>query len=294
MSEKTAAQQTILEVLRWSTAYFKSLHVEDPGASAEILLAWTLGVGRIDLYARHDHPVVPAELDRFKSLVKRRAGREPVAYIVGEKEFWSMGLAVTPAVLIPRPETECLVEAALEALAGRSKKARILEVGTGSGAIAIALASERRGDVFFVSDCSADAVSLARKNAERHGLREQIRFFCASWMDALAPERAAFDMVISNPPYIRSGDITGLQPEVSQYEPRLALDGGADGLSAIRHIIRGAHDCLIPGGDLLLEIGYDQKESVKEIMTVAGGYDHAGFRKDYAGQNRVAHMKKKA
>lgn len=295
-SNSEAPPWTILKLLRWTTAYFKSHDIENPRASAEILLSHMLGAERIDLYVRYDQPLMEEELARFKVLVKRRAQGEPAAYIVGEKEFWSMALAVTPEVLIPRPETECLVEAALALMrkGTDTEPRRILELGTGSGAIALALHSERPGDDIVASDRSLKALQVARRNAVRHHAAEAVAFFCGDWFDAVGPGASPFDMILSNPPYIRAGDLTGLQPEVRDFEPRTALDGGPDGLSAVRHLIRHAPLHLGEGGYLLLEIGHDQRSEIETIVQDSGAYADLAFEQDYSGLDRVVRMRKRS
>jgi release factor glutamine methyltransferase len=285
---------TLLKLLKWTTEYFKSRDIEDPRASAEILLAHAFHLGRIDLYLRYDQPMSAEELQRFKPLVKRRVQREPVAYIVGEKEFWSLSFAVSPDVLIPRPETESLVEAALALIpSDGSGERRIFEPGTGSGAVIIALAKERPGSLFFASDRSLRALSLARQNAGRHGLVPSIRFFAGDWFDACRRNREGFDLIVSNPPYIPSGVIPGLQPEVSRFEPRISLDGGTDGLRAIRHLIQEAPLHLKPGGGLLLEIGHDQKTPIAEIADRCGSYARIDFFNDFSGWVRGVRLLRK-
>jgi release factor glutamine methyltransferase len=289
------SQWNILKLLRWATSYFKSHKIENPRADAEILLAHALNLKRIDLYLHYDQPLCNHELLRFKTFVKRRIDREPVAYIIGVKEFWSMELAVTRDVLIPRPETECLVEAALTYLpenAGRWPKC-ILDLGTGSGAVVLALASQRPAHLFFASDCSVNAIRTARLNALRHHLDAAIGFFVGEWFSPLLPDACSFDMILSNPPYIPSAVIRLLQPEIHEYEPIEALDGGKDGLCCIRRIICHAGRYLNPGGLLLLEIGHDQKDGVRKIIDQCGNFEAMAFTRDYSGYDRVVHMRKR-
>lgn len=288
---------TILKLLKWTTSYFKSHNIDSPRATAEILLAHTLKSRRIDLYLRYDQPLYNNELSMFKTLIKRRLAREPVAYIVGIKEFWSLDLAVTKDVLIPRPETECLIEAAISLFPDDSssdfKLKRILELGTGSGAIILALASKRKGNIFFASDRSIKAVKLALLNAKCHNLDETINFFSSDWLTPLKNKTHLFDMIISNPPYIQTRTIDKLEPEIYRYEPRMALDGGEDGLCSLRYIICNAHIYLTQDGCLLLEIGHDQKDDVQKIIDKSGNYEHVVFTKDYSGYYRVVRMRKK-
>jgi release factor glutamine methyltransferase len=286
---------TILKLLEWTTSYFKSRDVESPRASAEILLAHALHLKRIDLYLRYDQPLCNYELEKYKALIKRRARREPVAYILGTKEFWSMALAVTPDVLIPRPETESLVETALGVLADDLHPAprHILDLGTGCGAIALALAFRKPQHLFFASDLSKAATRIAKHNAKHYGLEGRIHFFVGDWMEPLQEKIQLFDLIISNPPYIPSGDIPELQLEIYKYEPHSALDGEQDGLGCLRKIIGAAHRLLKPHGSLVLEIGHDQKTAVQRVIERCGKYDRVVFSKDYSGMDRVVRMRKK-
>ncbi len=226
-------------------------------------------------------------------MIKRRAKAEPVAYITGKKEFWSLDLIVSKDVLIPRPDTECIVETALKLMPEkkRGEPFKILEPGTGSGAISLALASERKDCLFFAFDISFPALLIAAENARNLGLSESVVFFCGKWFEALNPGLCAFDMIISNPPYVRKDDIPKLQKEIG-YEPRLALNGGDDGLDAIRIITGNAFSYLKKDGKLLIEIGYDQKDDVEKIVKAAGQYREISFVRDYAGHFRVAIIKK--
>lgn len=289
----------ILKLLKWTTSYFKSHDIDSPRATAEILLAHALKKDRIDLYIRHDQPLFPDELSLYKELIKRRINREPVAYIVGEKEFWSMDFAVNPDVLIPRPETECLVEATLLLLSGDpeglgSEPKRILELGTGSGAVILAVACHRPNNFFFASDRSINAVAMAKQNARRHHLDGNVRFFCGDWFAPVSTAGRQFDIILSNPPYIQTRVIGELQPEIRQYEPVSALDGDEDGTGCLNRIISQAHIYLRREGELLLEIGHDQKHGVLKIIDEAENYEHIEFIKDYGGHDRVVRMKKKS
>lgn len=279
---------TILELLKWTTGYFRDHRVDSARSEAEILLAHTLGSRRIDLYLNHDQPLYEHELKQFKQSIKRRLDGEPVAYITGRREFWSLDLAVNPSVLIPRPETECLVEALLPFLdqaTGRPK--RVLDMGTGSGAIVIALAHERPEHRYLAMDRSEAALQTARSNARRHKLADRIDWFCGSWDTALAPEGAIFDLIVANPPYVRSRDIDGLQPEIRLHEPRLALDGSHDGLACIRRIIQSGFRYLRAGGLLALEMGHDQRTEIQTLATSTPRYQSVRFIKDYSGIDRV-------
>ena len=281
-------------MLEWTTSYFESRGVESPRPSAEILLAHVLNLERVDLYARYDQPLLQAELARFKDLIKRRVQREPVAYILGTKGFWSLELTVTRDVLIPRPETECLVEAALDILEseGPDSGKRVLDLGTGSGAIILSLASRYPQHRFYASDVSLKALGVARKNAVSAGLDRRIHFFCGSWLQALRSDHSSFDLLVSNPPYVCRKDLERLQPEISRYEPLLSLDGGADGLNSIREIIATAHRFLKEGGHLLMEIGHDQGQTVAALVRAGGHYRDVRIEKDYGGLDRIACIQK--
>ncbi|MFZ5562937.1 MAG: peptide chain release factor N(5)-glutamine methyltransferase [Thermodesulfobacteriota bacterium] len=282
---------TILDVLKWTTAFFSDHQVEAPRVSAELLLAHVLGIGRLDLYLRYDQPLSSEELAAFRALISRRRAREPVAYILGAKGFWSMDLEVTPDVLIPRPETECLVEQALLFLsgpgAGVESERWVLEPATGSGAVALALAKSLPCCRLFAFDRSTAALAVARRNAARYALDDQVNFFASDWFSALGSAgHGRFDMIVGNPPYVASIDIDHLAPELA-FEPRVALDGGTDGLAHVRHILREAGAFLKPGGRVLLEIGWDQKDRVQKAAKEIGLYADATFARDLAGHDRV-------
>ena len=287
---------TLMKLAQWAAGYFESYHIDSPRATAEILLAHAIGAKRIDLYLRYDQPLHVDELGRFKALIKRLAGREPVAYIVGHREFWSMDLEVNRDVLIPRPETECLVDRALEILAADPNPERksILELGTGSGAVLLALASENPRHSYLGTDISSGAVGVARRNSIRHGLGEKVRFMVADWLTPFEAKSGVFDLIVSNPPYIRSADLKRLQPEIYAYEPAAALDGAEDGLRSLRQIIECAHLYLKPAGALLLEMGHDQQAPLTQIIDACGRYQNVRFYKDYSGHDRIVSMRKRS
>jgi len=281
-------------LIRWTTDYFQRHHIDQARTDAEILLAHALGLRRIDLYLNHDQPLHTDELKPFKAAIQRRINREPVAYITGVREFWSLELAVNPAVLIPRPETECLVEAVLPTLNRQVEvPMRVLELGTGSGAIIVALAHEHPYHRYVGMDRSLDALYTARQNARKHEVDSAIGWFCGNWDAALAPERATFNLIVSNPPYIRSAEIDALQPEIRHFEPRSALDGSGNGLDCLGRILETAHRYLGPGGVLALEMGHDQAADVVAIAAQTGRYHPVRIFPDYGGHDRVAVMEKR-
>lgn len=280
---------TILKVLQWTAEYFSTKGFEQPRADAEVLLSHVLGMERIRLYLNYDRPLSPEELARFRSLIRRRAAFEPAQYIIGKQEFWSLPFEVTPSVLIPRPETEVLVEKALD-LIGRSPSL-VLDLGTGSGAIAVALAHERPDVRVIAADKSYSALCVAKRNAARNGVSERISFVGMDLFTALRPQ-SQFDLIVSNPPYISDAEFLDLAPEIANYEPHSALRGGGKrGLGLIRKILEQFHAYLKPNGSLLVEIGQGQAQILEEDFPAI----YAGkfcFLEDYSGIKRVLHVVK--
>jgi len=272
----------------WSADYLKSKGVESPRLDAEHILAHVLGVGRLEMYLQHERPLTPGELDAFRPLLKRRAKREPLQYVLGRQAFRSLELEVGPAVLIPRPETESLVEEVLgwaRRQAGDDRHLIGLDVGTGSGAIALSLLAEGPFARFVGVDVSPAAVETARRNADAHGLQD--RFdprIGATFTAAATGER--YDAIVSNPPYVAEGQRAALAPEIVDWEPGVALFGGADGLEVIREIARGAAAWLRPGGLFAVEVGLGQAEAVASLVAEHGLVD-ARVRKDLAGRPRM-------
>ena len=259
---------TILELLRWTKDHFEAKGIDTPRLDAELLLAHALGCDRLRLYVEFEKPVTPEERAAFRALVRRRAEeRVPVAYLTGVREFWSLPLAVTPDVLIPRPDTETLVDAVLGRLPGREAELAILDLGTGSGAIALALARELPRAQLTASDVSTAALAVARKNAEALGLAERMRFVGGDGFAPLAGER--FDAIVSNPPYVAEADAAGLAPEL-RHEPALALFAPGDGTALLRRIAAEAGAHLRPGGLLALELAPAQAGDVTQCLAAAG------------------------
>ena len=222
-------------------------------------------------------------------MLERRAAREPLAYITGNKEFWSLDFIVTPAVLIPRPETELLVDLALDCARELPSRQRIkiLDIGTGSGAIAVSLAKHLPESEVWAVDISAASLRVAEANAKRHNVAERIRFLQGDLLDALDQVGATFDLILSNPPYVRSAELAGLAPEIRDWEPRTALDGGVDGLDYSRRLIGAAPSHFNEGGRMLLEIGSDAAQAVVDLFARAGCYEPARVHRDYAGRDRA-------
>ncbi len=275
---------TIRDVLTWTTDYLKGKGCQTPRLDAELLLAHNLGTERIRLYLDFDRPLSDGERLGFRNLVRRRALREPVALIVGKKEFWSLNIVVTPGVLIPRPETEILVQVVLEECQDFLNLS-VLEVGCGSGAPLIAISSARPDIQLFACDVSINSLYCASVNASSHGFSDQILLFASDLLESVRAEHM-FDVIYSNPPYIPSKDVDSLAPEIRNFEPRKALDGGLDGLDVIRRLIPTSHVRLKPGGRLILEIGEDQFEPVRKLLQ-ANGFSGVRVHKDLSGKNRV-------
>ncbi|HUS63762.1 MAG TPA: peptide chain release factor N(5)-glutamine methyltransferase [Kofleriaceae bacterium] len=276
---------TPLRVLEWTTRRLATAGVDAARLEAQVLLAHALACDRVALYTMFDKPLAPEELTRYRDLVKRRLAGEPVAYLVGHQEFWSLDLAVDPRVLIPRRDTETAVELVLDRIADRAAAIAVADVATGAGPLALAMARELPAARVVATDLSEDALEVARGNAERLGLADRIELRAGDLLTAL-PEGVLFDVLVSNPPYVKSGDIAGLSPEVRR-EPRAALDGGADGLDALRRLAAGAAPHLRPGGLIALEHGFDQGAEVRALLDATGAFTPAATRADLGGQPRV-------
>lgn len=277
---------TVLSILEWTADYFRNQSIESARLDAELLLAKVLDLDRIGLYLHYDRPIDQSEQAAYRALVKRRVAREPVAYILGESEFWSLPIKVSADVLVPRADTEILVEEALKRMDGAC---RVLDIGVGSGAIAIALAHENSAAEVSGIDLSPAAVALARENARINGVAERIEFSVGNLGDFSG---GPYALIVSNPPYIPHADLAGLMPEVRDFEPAMALDGGVDGLDAYRSILKQAPEQLVDAGWLLVEIGIGQAEEVMQLFTNAGFID-IQIRDDYGGIPRVVTGRKK-
>jgi len=278
---------TIDRLVAEASAALSAAGVGSSRLDAELLLATASGLDRTALYVRRADRLPQQCTEQFRILLQRRMRREPLQYIVGRQEFWSLDFLVTPNVLVPRPETELLVELG-SSLLGSSQRAgtarrRICDVGTGSGCIAVALAHELPGVDVWALDVSMQALAVAELNAQRLGVAERIHFLRSDLLATVSMRR--FDVIVSNPPYLTAMDLTNLQPEVA-CEPRTALDGGADGLEVIRRLLASAPDNLVAGGWLLMEIGAAQAALVSDLARGAG-FSDVSIRSDYAGLPRV-------
>lgn len=279
----SAEPWTLGRLLTWTTNFLKDKQADSPRLDAEVLLAHILGVQRIALYTRFDELANDEVRNRYRQLVKQRVEGCPVAYLVGFKEFYNLRFNVTPAVLIPRPETELLVLEAIR-LAKPHSTPRIVDVGTGSGAVALTLAKHLPQARMTTIDISPEALEVAKKNAEQHKLTS-VRFLQGDLLQPVANEK--FDLVVSNPPYIDSEVVKQLPITVKNFEPKLALDGGPGGTALIERLATEAKTVLEPGGHLLLEIGADQGKSVPALLEKLGGYGPVTVLPDHAGLPRV-------
>lgn len=280
---------TVLELLRWTAGHFAERGIETARLDAELLLAHVLDCDRLHLYVDHDKPVGAEERARFRELVRARgAERVPVSILLGRREFWSLPLRVTRDVLTPRPETETLVAAALDALPDREREWAVLDVGTGSGAVALAIASERPKARVTASDVSAAALEVARANAEALGLADRVRFVEGAGFAPVADELAAgarFDAVVSNPPYVARREAATLPPEL-RHEPEIALFGGEDGTDVLRELAAGVAGALAPGGFAAFELDPRQAGAVSGWLAEAG-LTAIAVHRDAAGRPRV-------
>ncbi len=289
---------TITELIKWSKSYLAEKGFENARLETELLLGHTLSLPRIELYVQHDRQLSRDELARYKALFKRRLAWEPVQYVTGTAAFMMAEFEVTPAVLIPRPETEAMTEVAIGLIAGSvgrdsaepGTEGRLLlaDIGTGSGVIAVTLAQKLPGAEVVATDISADALSVAGRNAERIGVSERIRFAEGAGVEPLATMGLAGKLsgIVSNPPYVRSGDMKTLPREVREFEPGIALDGGADGLDCIRSLAQDGPEFLAVGGVMALEFGDGQADAVRELMEKK--LARVEIHKDYAGRDRIA------
>ncbi len=277
---------TIGRLIPWAAQYLASREVAAPRLSAELMLAEVLGCQRVDLYLRFEQPLSPEELAAFKALLLRRRGHEPLAYILGRREFWGLTLAVTPDVLIPRPESEHLVEEGLRLLEG-VEAPRVLDLCTGSGAVALGLAHERPDASVTASDLSPAALAVARLNAQALGLAERVRLAAGDLWEAVAATGGFYDLITANPPYVTEAEWAGLSPEVRIFEPRSALVPGPEGLEITARIIAGAPAHLRAMGWLLVELGAGQYPKAAELARQALVYDDIRAVKDLAGIERV-------
>lgn len=284
----TAPVWTTAAVLDWTVKKFTSAGVDAARLEAQVLLAHALGCTRVQLYTGFDRPLAEAELTAARELIRRRLAGEPLAYLVGEQEFWSLPFTVDPAVLIPRHDTETVVSAVLDRVPDRAAALDVLDLCTGAGPLAVALARELKAARVLATDLSPAAAALARANAARNGVGDRVDVVEGDLWSAVGDR--TFDVIVSNPPYIRTAELATLDREV-QKEPRLALDGGADGLDLYRRIIAELAAHLRPGGLVALEHGHDQDAAVRALLDATGAFTPAATDRDLAKLPRVTHAR---
>jgi release factor glutamine methyltransferase len=273
---------SVLEIIKRTTEFFDKRGVESSRLNAELLIGHALGLKRMQLYLQFERPLTEAELEKIRPLVKRRGNREPLQYIMGETEFSGLKLKVDRRALIPRPETERLVELVTEQLV--TPPATVLDLGTGSGAIALALAKAWPGAAVTAVEKSEEALALARENAAACGLTERVRFVLSDWLAGVTAGEQ-FQLIVTNPPYLSDEETAATTPEVKDHEPRGALSAGANGAADLEHIIRAAKSYLAPGGLLACETGIAQHAALV-ALALAAGYARAESRRDLTGRDR--------
>jgi len=288
---------TIQEILNLTTDFFREKGIDSARLCAEVLLSHQLKKSRLELYLEYDQPLCRDEIAGYRSLVRRRSKREPLQYITGHQEFWSLDFFVSPAVLIPRPETEILVEEAIRLKQGNRLSDNtcptILDLGTGSGAIAISLAKEIECATVWASDISPEALAVAKENAKYHNLDNRIRFCQGDLWEPFLGNSIRFDMIISNPPYISTEAFNTLQPEVGCYEPRVALDGHEGGMYYIQRLIEESGSYLKSGGWLLIEMDPDQTERALYLLDAMQTFGYKERVLDYQRKFRLVKVQKK-
>ena len=272
------------ESLAWGRRYLAGRGIPSADLDAQLLLAHAIGCDRSRLFSGADRAMEGETNDSYRRLVLKRGERIPLAFLVGHREFWSLDLAVDGRVLVPRPETEGIVEAACELL---RPGCRVVDVGTGSGNIIVAVASEIKRGEWHAVDISPSALEVAAANVRNHGLEGKVSLARSDLLEVFDPPCGRFDAILSNPPYIPRAEIDRLQPEVAGHEPRIALDGGADGLSIVRRLVEAAPAHLRPGGLVIMEVGNRQAPAVGEMMTEQAGYSRSETRRDIAGIERI-------
>jgi release factor glutamine methyltransferase len=278
---------TILKLILWSADYLAAKGVPNARLDAEHLLAHVAGVERLQLYLDFERPLSSAELDGYRPLLRRRATREPLQYILGRQPFRELDLEITRAVLIPRPETEVLVSEVLAwAASERREGLTALDVGTGSGAIALSLAFEGPFASVLATDVDEDALEVASRNRDGTGLAERVELRHGTLFDPVGPGER-FDVVVSNPPYVAESEVASLEPEVVDWEPKRALFAGPEGLDVLRELIPRAAQVLRPNGLLALEVGHGQATDVVRLVAEVGAYEDVRTRRDYGGKERI-------
>ena len=293
MSETQTEAWTNQRLLQWTTEFFKGKELDSPRLSAEVLLAAALDCERIDLYARFNEVPVEPNLGTYRGWVKRHGVGEPVAYLVGHKEFYSLKFHVNSDVLIPRPETEHLIMAAVDCAKAFSDSVRIVDVGTGSGCIAVTLAKHINSATITAVDISSAALDVASSNVELHQVGDQVELMESDLLEAV-PDDHPFEIIVSNPPYVGRNETGTLQKSVGEYEPELALYGGDTGTEIIERLIEQAAKYLYPSGFLILEFSPMIAEQCEQLIHSNGCFESCKVEKDYSGMQRFLIARKNA
>ncbi len=287
----------IKDLLSVSIDFLKEKNIESPRLCAEVLLAHQLNTERLKLYLEYDQPVCGKDLSQYRAMIKRLIDGEPVQYITGIQEFWSMEFIVNRSVLIPRPETEILLEQAIKVYSEKymdnNHDVSVLDMGTGSGAIAIAIASELQSAKINAVDISGQALDTAKLNAAKHGMESRIGFFQGNLFEPFEIDHQYFDIILSNPPYVTKKDYELLPKKIKNFEPKIALESGDDGLSHIRIILEKAPDFLKPGGWIMVEMDPLQTCTALQIISSNPDYTAGQVIKDYSNRDRVVIARKK-
>ena len=281
---------TIQKLLNWITGYFTDKGLDSPRLAAELLLADVLEMQRIELYTQSDKPVAKPHLDQLHDLVKRAGQSEPIEYLTGKTEFYSLQFSVTSDCMIPRPETELLVEKAIEFLQSRTGTPLVCDIGTGTGCIAIAIAKNCPNVRIIATDICDAALSAAAENIKKHQLQDRIELLCGDLFEPIAPhlDGPKLDLIICNPPYVSTAEFETLEKNVKDYEPKLALLAGRDGLDVHRRIVEEADTFLKPDATLMLEIGYSQGQAVRKLLEKSGCFAEIKIEKDLNDNDRIA------
>jgi release factor glutamine methyltransferase len=285
---------TIEKLISWMVSYFTEKQIDSPRLSAELLLCHVLQSKRIELYMHFQKEVQKPQLDQLRQLVKRAAANEPIAYLVGKTEFYSLEIQVCKDCLIPRPETELLVERAIGFLRSRAPNQLSCDLCTGSGCIAVAIAKNVSDSRIIATDISDAALNIAEKNVQAHQLQTRVKLLCGALFDPLLPQLdiEKFDLITCNPPYITSDEFLTLDKNVRDYEPKQALHGGADGLDVYRRIFEKVDSFLKPDGCLMLEIGYSQGQAIRGILEAMNCFAQVTIEKDFSNNDRVVIARK--
>jgi release factor glutamine methyltransferase len=293
---------TIQKLLNWVTQYLTSKGIDSPRLSAELLLSSVVGLKRIELYTQYDTPVAKEQLDQLHDLVERAGRHEPVAYLTGKTEFYSLELSVSPDCMIPRPETELLVQRAIEFLRARTGVQFVCDLCTGSGCIAVAIAGNFPDARVIATDICPAALAVAAGNVEKHELKDRITLLCGDLFDPIMPHvdvdklvrdsDRGFDLIVCNPPYVSAAEYGNLEKNVRDYEPKVALFAGDDGLDIYRRVIEKAEQFLKPAAALMLEAGYAQGPAVRELLEQTGAFTEIKIERDIHDNDRIVTARK--